>query len=148
MARAQPRTERLYSGWLKPHRSSVVPNDRASVIWVKYTEPKGYWKMTPCHPSHCLFTLLPSRQRYRSIHSHTTRPRSSYFPEDYKIRLFYFYHECSRIRFKPCFWNPRVVKNYYFKSYLVWHNKILQPGLIILSYQTMSTLDLLDLLTW
>ncbi|XP_072100677.1 uncharacterized protein [Mobula birostris] len=33
------------------------------------------------HPNHGLFTLLPSGKRYRSLRSHTSRYRKSFFPE-------------------------------------------------------------------
>ncbi|XP_059808501.1 uncharacterized protein LOC132382385 [Hypanus sabinus] len=33
------------------------------------------------HPNHGLFTLLPSGRRYRSLRSHTSRHRKSFFPE-------------------------------------------------------------------
>ncbi|KAK3530044.1 hypothetical protein QTP86_010332 [Hemibagrus guttatus] len=39
----------------------------------------------PTHPSHTLFTLLPSGKRYRSIRALTTRLCNSFFPQ--AIRL-------------------------------------------------------------
>ena len=45
-----PRTGRLYSGWLKPPTTSLVPIYRASVTsekWSLCTEPKGCKKTTP-----------------------------------------------------------------------------------------------------
>ncbi|KAK3521061.1 hypothetical protein QTP86_017277 [Hemibagrus guttatus] len=35
----------------------------------------------PTHPSHTLFTLLPSGKRYRSIRAHTSRLMNSFFPQ-------------------------------------------------------------------
>ncbi|KAK3523497.1 hypothetical protein QTP70_001160 [Hemibagrus guttatus] len=35
----------------------------------------------PTHPSHTLFTLLPSGKRYRSVRTHTTRLLNSFFPQ-------------------------------------------------------------------
>ncbi|KAK3545985.1 hypothetical protein QTP70_018819 [Hemibagrus guttatus] len=35
----------------------------------------------PTHPSHTLFTLLPSGKRYRSIRAHTSRLLNSFFPQ-------------------------------------------------------------------
>uniref|UniRef100_A0A6I8PZ49 Reverse transcriptase domain-containing protein n=1 Tax=Xenopus tropicalis TaxID=8364 RepID=A0A6I8PZ49_XENTR len=40
----------------------------------------------PGHPSHSLFTLLPSGRRYRSIQTRTSRYRDSFYPQ--AIRLF------------------------------------------------------------
>uniref|UniRef100_A0A8C6LR59 Reverse transcriptase domain-containing protein n=1 Tax=Nothobranchius furzeri TaxID=105023 RepID=A0A8C6LR59_NOTFU len=40
----------------------------------------------PTHPVHCLFDLLPSGRRFRSVKSHTTRLSNSFFP--WAIRTF------------------------------------------------------------
>ncbi len=37
------------------------------------------------HPSHNLFTLLPSGKQYRSIHCHTTRLQRSFFPQAVRL---------------------------------------------------------------
>uniref|UniRef100_A0A8C6P5X3 Reverse transcriptase domain-containing protein n=1 Tax=Nothobranchius furzeri TaxID=105023 RepID=A0A8C6P5X3_NOTFU len=40
----------------------------------------------PTHPAHCLFDLLPSGRRFRSVKPHTTRLSNSFFP--WTIRTF------------------------------------------------------------
>ncbi|KAK3546072.1 hypothetical protein QTP70_019989, partial [Hemibagrus guttatus] len=41
----------------------------------------------PTHPSHTLFTLLPSGKMYRSIRAHTTRLLNSFFPQAIRKNL-------------------------------------------------------------
>lgn len=57
-----------------------------AVIWVKSLHRAQRILTDNTHPSHSMFTLLPSGERYRSIHCHITRLQSSFI--SLAVRLF------------------------------------------------------------
>ena len=81
-----PRTGRLYSRWLKPPRTSLVPSAEHQRHWWIETSAQSTKETKRQHPpSHSLFTLLPSGKIYRSICSCTTRLQSSFIPQAMRL---------------------------------------------------------------
>lgn len=65
--------------------TSLVHIYRASVILVKWDIRIQRVLKDGTHPSHSLFSQLPSDKRYRSICCCTTRIRSSFFPQSVRL---------------------------------------------------------------
>lgn len=105
---SRPRTGSSASGWLKLPRWSLVHIWRASVTtrkWGVCTEPKEKTLKHKTLHSHSPFTLLPSDQRYRSIHCRTTRRLLSYISAHPKQFL------CKIKKGQLSLCNPRIHLN-------------------------------------